>query len=153
MVRLSVGDRLLLIAVLAAFGAVDAGYLVYEWYAPSGWCDLNDVFSCSKVRESVWSAVAGIPTATVGLVGFSVLLALAVLALRGTERIGPWTTFRWLLVFAIIGAGVGFGLTLVEIFAIHAVCILCALGFGLDLAVLGLAVTLPREVQSASRSE
>ena len=153
MVRLSIGDRLMLIASLAAFGAVDAGYLVYEWYTPSTWCDVNDVFSCTKVRESIWSSVAGIPTATVGLVGFAVLLALAVLALRGTDQIGPWTTFRWLLMFAILGAAIGVGLTLVEVFVIHAVCLLCALGFGLDLVILGLAWTLPRADQSASRSE
>ena len=87
------GDLLLLVTVLAAVGTADAAYLTYEWYAAAGasWCDVSEYFSCTKVRESPWSAVGGIPTATVGLVGFLVLLGLAVLALRGHGAIWRWS--------------------------------------------------------------
>jgi len=145
-VRLARGDLLLLIASLAAFGVLDAGYLTWQWYASASapWCDLDAYFSCTKVRESPYAAVAGIPTATLGFAGFAILLGLAVLALRGVDRIGPWTTERWLLAFAIVGALIGLGLTFIEVFLIQAICILCVLGFGLDLGILGLAVVLSR---------
>jgi len=152
---LSRGDRLLFILVLAVFGGVDAAYLTYEWYAhaTASWCDIDPFWNCSKVRESSWSAIGGVPTATIGLAGFAILAALAVLALRGRERIGPLSTILWIIVFAILGASIGVVLTLVEIFVIRAICILCMLGFVLDLAILGLAVTLRGGDYSASRSE
>ncbi len=147
---MSRGDLLLLIAVLAAFGIVTSAYLAWQWYeaATSSWCDLGSYFSCTKVRESPYAAVAGIPTAVVGVVGFAILFILAALALRGIGRIGPWSLDRWFLFFAILGALTGIGLTFVEIFVIQAICILCVLGFVLDLGILGLAAILVRSPAS-----
>ena len=149
------GDLLLLIAVLAAFGVVDAADLTYEWYAAgsASWCDVSSYFSCTKVRESPYAAVGGIPTATIGVVGFVLILLLAVMILKGLEVPGPWRAQRWLLALAVVGALIGLGLTVLEVAVIQAVCLLCALGFGLDLGILGLAVVDARAVQSASRSE
>lgn len=148
------GDALLLIAVLAAFGVVDAGYLTYQWYeaAESSWCDLDSYWSCTAVRESPWASVGGVPTAFVGVGGFAILLGLAVAALRGTADLGPWPTERWILLFGILGAAVGAGLTLVEVFVIQAICILCVIGFALDLGILGLAALLVRESTRSAAS-
>lgn len=145
--RLSRGDLLLLVALLAVFGVVDAVYLTYQWYqaASASWCDLNPLWSCTAVRESPYASFGGVaPTSLVGVAGFVVLLALAVLALRGVEKVGPWSVDRWLLVFAILGSLVGLGLSIIEVFVIHAICILCVLGFVLDLIILGAAVLLVR---------
>lgn len=143
---LSRGDVLLLITALAVFGIVVSAYLAWQWYAAASapWCDIDPYLNCSKVRESPYAAVAGVPTAWVGVLGFAVLLGLAVLSLRGVETLGPWTTDRWLLTFASLGAAVGIGLTFIEVFVIEAICVLCVLGFALDLGILGLAVILPR---------
>lgn len=143
---LSRGDWLLLSAVLAAAGAAVAAYLTWQWYAAvdSPWCSPNDFFNCDTVRKSVYSAIAGMPTATVGLGGFVLLLALSTLGLLGWQRLGPFALDAWLLGFAGLGAVLGFGLTLIEIFVIHAVCILCATGFALDLGVLAVAVAVRR---------
>lgn len=140
------GDLLLFIAVLAAFGIADSAYLTWQWYeaADATWCDISSYFSCTAVRESAYAAVAGIPTAWVGVGGFAILLGLAVHALRGGGTIGPWSTDRWLLLFAGLGAAAGVGLTLIEIFVIQAICILCVVGFGLDLGILGVALLLVR---------
>ena len=140
------GDLLLLVAVLAAFGIADSTYLTWQWYeaATATWCDLDSYFSCTKVRESPWSSVAGIPTATVGTGGFTILLGLSVAGLRGRTSLGPWPVDWWLLAFASIGVVVGASLTLVEIFVIQAVCILCLLGFGIGLATFGAAIPLVR---------
>ena len=129
---------LLLVAVLAAFGIVVSVYLTYQWYehATASWCDLDPFWSCTAVRNSPFAAVAGIPTANVGTVGFAVILVLGILGLRGVDRLGPLSVDRWLLLFAAAGALVGLGLTLIEIFVIQAVCLLCVIGFAIDLGIL-----------------
>lgn len=144
--RLSRGDRLLLIAILAAAGAAVAAYLAYEWYASfsSSVCSFSAWFDCRVVGRSVYASIAGVPTATIGLAGFLILFALSLAALRGRTALGPWTVDTWILVFAIVGALVGLGLTFIEIFVIGAVCIFCAAGFALDLGVLAAAISLRR---------
>ena len=139
-------DFLFLIAVLATAGSAVSGYLTWQWYQEStaDWCDVNSYFSCSRVRDSPYAHIGPVPTAAVGLAGFLVLLALAVIVLRGVNRLGPWPPERWLLAFAIVGALIGATLTVVEVLVIEAVCILCAIGFALDLGILGLAVLLVR---------
>src|SRR3970282_2212658 len=135
------GDLLLLVAVLAAFGIADSLYLTWQWYdaASASWCDLDTYFSCTKVRERPFAAMGGPPTAIGGASGFAILLALVLLALRGRDALGPWPTTRWLLAFATSGAAIGLGLTLVEVFVIQALCILCVLGFALVLGILAVA--------------
>ncbi len=144
--RLSRGDLLLLVALLAVAGAGVSAFLTWQWYTggASGLCDVSNYFSCSTVRESPYASFDGVPTATIGLAGFVVLAFLSVAALRGVDRLGPWSVDAWLLGFAGLGALVGMGLTLIEVFVIDAVCVFCAAGFALDLGILGLAVVLRR---------
>lgn len=140
------GDLLVLVAVLALFGVADSAYLTWQWYeaANATWCDLGSYFSCSRVRESLYAAVGGIPTAVVGVAGFAILLGLAVLAIRGWEMLGPWSVGRWIFRLAFLGGALGLFLTLLEVFVIQAICILCVLGFALDLGILGAAWLLLR---------
>jgi len=142
--RLSRGDLLVLVAVFAAFGIADSAYLAWQWYASANapWCDLNAYFSCSRVRESPYAALAGVPTAWIGVAGFAILLGIAILGLRA-DVLGPWKPEQWIRGFAIVGAALGVGLTVLEIAVIDAICILCVFGFLLDLAILW-AVTLVR---------
>lgn len=133
-------------AILSVAGLADAAYLVWEWYAgaTAQVCDINNYFSCSRVRDSVFASLWGVPTAWVGFAGFLILLSLFLLAFRGTERLGPWTADAWLVIFASLGALTGLGLSLIEVFVIQAVCLFCAAGFGLDLGILAIAVVLRR---------
>ncbi len=136
------GDVLLLGAVLAAFGLGDSAYLAHQWYqAPLvSWCDLDAYFSCTRVRESPYATVGGIPTAAVGIVGFAILLALLIVPMMGRDWLGPWRAESLAAAFAILGAAVGALLTFVEVTVIQALCLLCLLGFLLDLGVLGVAL-------------
>ncbi len=136
----------MLVGVLAAFGMADAGYLTWQYYeaVKATWCDFSSFFSCSRVGGSPYASVAGIPTALLGFLGFLVLFLLVVAAFRGAERVGPWSVDRWLLVFGLAGALIGLGLTFVEVFVIQAICILCLIGFVLDLGILALAWLLVR---------
>src|SRR3989304_9870015 len=83
--RMSPGDLLLLTATLAVFGIATSAYLTWQWYEAANrtWCDLDAFFSCTKVRESPFSAVAGLPTAFVGVAGFGILPALPGVSLPG----------------------------------------------------------------------
>ena len=144
--QLSRGDRLVLVAILASAGAVVAAYLTYEWYVAfsSPFCDITSYFNCTKVGRSPFAAIGDVPTAVIGLAGFLILLGLSILAFRGVERIGPWSTDAWILLFAVVGSLVGLGLTFIEIFVIEAVCVLCTAGFALDLGILATAWSLRR---------
>lgn len=139
-------DLALFGALLSLAGLADATYLVWEWYASATAqvCDINNYFSCSRVRDSVWASFNGIPTAWVGFVGFLILLVLFVLVFRGRNRLGPWPVDAWLVLFASLGALTGLGLSLIEVLVIQAVCLFCAAGFGLDLGILALAVVMRR---------
>ncbi len=148
-VGLSRGDRLLLVLVLALSGVAVAADLTAEWYraANSTWCDVSSYFSCTRVRASAYAAVAGIPTAVVGIGGFGILALLSWLswtALRGRVRIGRWSIGQWIRLVSAIGAAIALGLSLLEVFVIQAVCILCAVGFALDLAILAVGASLLR---------
>jgi len=143
---LSRGDLLVLVAVLATAGTVDAAYLTGEWYTAAGasFCDVGSYFSCSRVRESPFS-VGGVPTALIGVIGFGLILAVSTSLFLGRIRIGRMDLNRGLAVLAGIGAMIGLGLSLIEVFVIQAVCLLCAAGFALDLGILGLALAMQRQ--------
>lgn len=141
--------------VLAAAGVFVSALLSWQWYTgeASGVCDINNYFSCTAVRESPYASFAGVPTSFVGLGGFAILLLLSVAAFRGVDTLGPWPIDAWILLFAVLGALVGFALTLVEVFVIDAVCVFCATGFALDLSILAVAGTLRRQARSARSAE
>ncbi len=145
-------DLLLLAAILAAAGAAVSAFLTLQFYTGlgSGACTINVFWNCETVRSSPFSSFAGIPTAGAGLGGFILLLGLAILGLRGLDRLGPFPVDAWLLGFATLGAFIGLGLTLIEIFVIGAICIFCLSGFVLDLGVLWAAGTIWRSGRSSA---
>ncbi|HWI66540.1 MAG TPA: vitamin K epoxide reductase family protein [Symbiobacteriaceae bacterium] len=78
---------------------------------------------CATVQNSEYAWIAGIPIPMLGALGYTGMLALAVLALRLEER-------RELLLLALFGAtliGVLFSayLTYIEFFVIYAICRWC----------------------------
>jgi uncharacterized membrane protein len=144
--ELTRGDLWLLTTVLAGFAVADAAVLTAQWYAPGSgaWCDLGTYFSCSRVRESPFASVGGVPVAAMALVGFALLLGLAVAGLFGRGTAGPLRVSRALFLLAAAGTVIGIALTAIEVFVIRSVCVLCAIGFGLDLGILAIAVSLDR---------
>jgi uncharacterized membrane protein len=79
---------------------------------------------CETVQTSPWSRFFGVDVALIGLLGYAVLLVVALLALRSTqvERRPPA-----LLLTALAAGGVLFTayLTYLELFVIHAICRWC----------------------------
>ena len=78
---------------------------------------------CETVQLSPWSRVLGVEVSLVGVVGYAVLLVVALVALQSAEgRPGPMRLFT-----ALAAGGVLFTvyLTSLELFVIHAVCRWC----------------------------
>lgn len=108
--------RITMIA-LATIGVGVASYLTYVHYA-----DINPVCtssSCLKVQTSVYSKLAGVPVAVLGLIGYVSILASLLVTESETSRLAT-------LVFALAGFGFSAYLTYRELFSIHAICEWCA---------------------------
>jgi uncharacterized membrane protein len=108
--------RTLMIA-LTLIGVGIASYVTYVHYAgirPA--CTAGE--SCTKVQTSIYSELAGVPVALMGLIGY--IAILATLLAPESER----TRFATL---ALTLGGFGFSayLTYRELFSIHALCEWC----------------------------
>ncbi|HEV3095205.1 MAG TPA: vitamin K epoxide reductase family protein [Solirubrobacteraceae bacterium] len=103
--------------VLTVLGVGIASYVTYVHYAgikPA--CTAGE--SCTKVQTSIYSELAGVPVALMGLIGYVAILAS--LLAPDTER----TRFATL---ALTLGGFGFSayLTYRELFSINAICEWC----------------------------
>ena len=116
-VRDVVDRRLLIaIAVISLIGIAVATYLTYTHYA-----GLNVVCpvsgGCETVQKSVYSKLAGIPVAVLGLAGYiAILLSLGI-----RNELGRAAGFG----IALIGCLFSLYLTYREIFTIKAICEWC----------------------------
>ena len=105
----------LAIAALAVVGIGIAGYLTYVHFE-----DIEPVCTtggCAKVQASEYSELAGVPVATIGLIGY--LTVLASLLVPG--ELGRAAT----ALVALIGAGYSGYLTYLELAVIDAICQWC----------------------------
>jgi uncharacterized membrane protein len=104
--------------LLTSAGLGIAGYLTYVHYA-----GINPVCtaggSCEKVQTSVYSELAGVPVALIGLLGYVSILGL-LLAPEG-ER----TRFA-MMALTLVGFAFSAYLTYRELYSIHAICEWCA---------------------------
>lgn len=103
--------------VVAGIGVLVAAYLTYIHYAGIEPICAGDGGGCAKVQGSVWATFAGVPVATLGLVGYVGLLVAAVLDGELPRLAGA--------VFGLVGAGFSGYLTYLELFEIYAICQWC----------------------------
>jgi uncharacterized membrane protein len=104
--------------VLAIIGLGVATYLTIIHYAginPA--CTAGQ--SCVKVQTSVWSKVAGVPVALLGLIGYIGITATLLAPDREETRLAT-------LGLTLIGFAFSGYLTYRELFSIHAICEWCA---------------------------
>ena len=118
--------------VLAVIGLGVASYLTYVHYSgikPA--CTAGE--SCTKVQTSVYSELAGVPVALIGLLGYIAILGSLLLPESESTRLAT-------MAFTLIGFGFGAYLTYRELFSIHAVCEWCASSAGIMTVLMGLSV-------------
>jgi uncharacterized membrane protein len=79
---------------------------------------------CETVQTSEWSRVAGVDVALIGLLGYALLFAVGLAALRPLLAERQWPAAA---ITALAGIGVLFTayLTYLELFVIHAICRWC----------------------------
>jgi uncharacterized membrane protein len=104
--------------ILAVVGLAIASYLTYVHYAgikPA--CTAGE--SCTKVQTSIYSKLAGVPVALIGLLGYIAILGSLLVPERESTRLATMT-------FTLVGFGFSGYLTYRELFSIHAICEWCA---------------------------
>ena len=125
---------------LAVLGIALTGYLTgVAWLGDHpAYCGADS--ACDIVQSSRWSTLLGMPMALWGLLTYAILARL-VWRLR-------FKPSRWplVLLFACIGAGVSWFLTLVSVLQIEATCVYCLVSFAIMNALFVL-VLLRRPAQ------
>src|ERR1700751_1305341 len=128
----------LAIALLPVLGVAVSSVSLDHHFRKSktSYCDFGESFNCDLVNRSEYSAVAGIPVALIGILGYAALLAFATVYRRKAE------TPAILCVGALGGLGFALYLTYVEKYVLGAWCILCLTSLATIATISVLAVVL-----------
>jgi len=109
------------IALLAIAGVAVSSVSLYHHYGTSAtsFCTFGAEFNCDVVNRSVYSTIAGVPVALIGILGYAALFGLAIVGRKcdGTR----W----WLLAASVLGLGFALYLTYIEKYVLTFWCILC----------------------------
>jgi uncharacterized membrane protein len=127
-----VGRLRIAMAALAGCGLGVASYLTYVHYSGTPPACTAGA-SCLKVQTSVYSRLAGVPVATIGLVGYLAILG-SLLAPDG-ER----SRFA-AAALTLMGFGFSAYLTYRELFSLHTICEWCVSSAAIMTALMCLAV-------------
>src|SRR5271168_3367509 len=111
------------LAVLTTAGLGIAGYLTYVHYAGiDPVCTAGG--ACEKVQTSVYSELAGVPVALIGLLGYTSILGLLLARESETTRFAT-------MALTLVGFAFSAYLTYRELYSIHAICEWCATSAGI----------------------
>jgi uncharacterized membrane protein len=99
--------------------------------------------ACEAVQTSQWSRFAGVEVALIGVMGYALLFAVALLALQPALAARRWPAD---LLTGLAALGVAFTayLTWLELFVIHAICRWCVGSAAIVVSVLVLALLARR---------
>lgn len=107
----------IVMVVIATVGLGVASYLTYIHYSGAQiLCVAGD--PCKTVQTSVYSKLAGVPVALLGLIGYVLIIASLLFPEREESRLAT-------LAFTAVGFGFSCYLTGRELFSIHAICPWC----------------------------
>lgn len=145
----------LAIAVAALLGIFVAGYLTIYNLGYLGFVQCS-TGGCETVQSSQYAMILGTPVALVGLVGYVLLFALAIIGVQPR-----WVAERWIAIAIALLSGVGTAfsayLTYLEAAVIHAWCqwcvvsaILMTLIFVLSLVGLRSSIAMERQITTSS---
>ncbi len=135
----------LAIALLAVAGVVVSSVALRHHFGNSktSFCDFGQAFNCDIVNRSIYSTVAGIPVALIGILGYLLILALATVYREKAE------TPALLLIATLVGLGFSLYLTYVEKFVLQTWCLVCLSSLALILteSVLSAILLIRRSKQ------
>ncbi len=118
--------------VLGFIGPAIASYLTYIHYAEiKPLCTAGN--SCIKVQSSVYSKLAGVPVALMGLIGYILIVASLLVPQSENTRFAT-------MALTVLGFGFSAYLTYRELFSIHAICEWCATSAGILTVMMCLSV-------------
>lgn len=111
----------MIIAVLALVGLLISAYLTLHKYGFIGTLACG-TGSCETVQMSKWAVFLGVPVPVMGLVGYAIILGIA---LVGLQNVDSRNIALALLILATGAFGFSIYLSLIEQFRIHAWCRWC----------------------------
>jgi len=113
----------MIIAVLALFGLLIAAYMTLYKFGLIGTLACG-AGSCEQVQSSRWAVFWGIPVSLIGLVGYAVIMGVALLGLQ-PRRFNNRRLSNALFVLATAGFVYSLYLSYLEQFVINAWCRYC----------------------------
>jgi len=120
-------------ALLSLLGLLDAAYLALERVTggPIA-CPVGG--GCETVQSSVYALLFGVPVAFIGVAGYALLLAVAILSLQA-DNLGGISLGALLLALASIALLAGIYFMYLQIAVIGAICFWCVIAALLDLLI------------------
>jgi vitamin-K-epoxide reductase (warfarin-sensitive) len=111
-----------LLLILALFGVIVSSLALREHYREYGDspCDINEHWDCGVVNHSPYAMLGPIPVATIGIVGYILMGALAFLR-----------SYRLLLVPTLAGLAFSLYLANIEAHILGVWCIYCVTSLGI----------------------
>jgi uncharacterized membrane protein len=119
--------------VLTTIGLGVASYLTYVHYSGVPPLCSTTHNTCLKVQTSIYSKLAGVPVALIGLIGYVTILASLLAPQREETRFAT-------MAFALVGFGFSAYLTSREAFSLHEYCEWCVSSAIIMTLLAGLAV-------------
>lgn len=127
----------LAVAVLALLGLAEAAYLTALHLAGAHVVCITAA-NCSQVLASSYAAIAGVPLAGIGAVGYFAVFSLAVLVLFGYRHAAGLLALAVSAMFLT-----ALWLLYVQAFILHAFCDYCLFSAAIIFLLAGLLVALP----------
>lgn len=131
------------IVALTVVGAADATYGIVQHFGPTGTgvCNWGGRISCDIVNKSVFSEIAGVPVAVIGLLGYIAIFAAVLWAYKTKKR----TDARNLFLLVLGGFVFSAYLTWIEIWWLRALCPICIVSQTVIAALLVLSAAVYRK--------
>lgn len=117
---------ILILSILGIFLSLYATYHHYSTFE-NGVCDINDKLSCDVVNRSVYSEIAGVPVAIIGLAGYILINITSIMIYRTKNKDLKKTLF----LLSLFGLIFSLYLTYIEAFKLYTFCPICLLSLAI----------------------
>jgi uncharacterized membrane protein len=135
--------NLKIIAILSIIGIIISSYLLFiKVTGYESFCDFSKEISCDNVSSSPYSefpANSGIPIAGLGIIAYLLLLAPALLLLKGFDftklKLSRTLVLKLMFLWGLFSILFYIYLTYIELFVIYTICPLCVLVFAVSIII------------------